>query len=207
MACQKVGGRQRVEVAVVDPLPLFRSGVLAALGKGTALSTAIELQDWLAAHPTSILLLTLDGDEAREVLHRYRSHADVHIVGVLPSYTVISAADALRSGAVHVMPRQADAARVRAVVQQVTAGAVELPIAVVRASVQRAGATTRSDMPSDEELGWLRVLARGGTVAALAESAALSERVVYRRLAKLYRRLGVPNRSQAIILARDEGWL
>jgi hypothetical protein len=41
----------------------------------------------------------------------------------------------------------------------------------------------------------------------LAESTGLSERVMYRRLGLLYRRLGVSGRTQALILGRDEGWL
>jgi DNA-binding NarL/FixJ family response regulator len=196
-----------VEIAVADPLPLFRAGVMTALGQGTSLDPGPDVQEWLQAHPAGILLLTLDSDDAWDVLRHHRSHPDARIVAVLPAYTVATAAAAIRSGAVHVMPRQSDADGVRQVVRQVNSGLVELPIAAVRASVQYTASATRTDIPSDEELDWLRALARGRTVASLAQSAALSERVVYRRLGDLYRRLGVPNRSQAIIVARDEGWL
>ena len=196
-----------MEVAVLDPLPLFGHGVLAALGRGTALDSGAEVRTWLESHPEGILLLTLDDDDAWALLRHLRGYPDIRTVAILPTFTVTTAASALRCGAVHVVPRHVDAAQVRHVVQQVAVGVVELPLAVVRVSVRGVRTDLRGPALADEELDWLRALSQGRTVASMAERSALSERVLYRRLKQLYRKLGVPNRTEAIMYARDQGWL
>jgi DNA-binding NarL/FixJ family response regulator len=56
-----------------------------------------------------------------------------------------------------------------------------------------------------EQIEWLRALARGMTVNQLAESISYSEREVYRLLRALYDRLGVGNRTAALIWAAQRG--
>jgi DNA-binding NarL/FixJ family response regulator len=58
-----------------------------------------------------------------------------------------------------------------------------------------------------DEIGWLRRLADGVTVADLAKQVGYSERMMFRLLASVYARLGVDNHTKATIRARDEGWL
>jgi DNA-binding CsgD family transcriptional regulator len=41
----------------------------------------------------------------------------------------------------------------------------------------------------------------------LAEQAGYSERAMFRLLKNIYSRLGVRNRTQALMLAKDQGWL
>jgi DNA-binding CsgD family transcriptional regulator len=53
----------------------------------------------------------------------------------------------------------------------------------------------------------LRLLGQGGTVAALAQSAAYSEREIHRLLAGIYRRLGASNRTDALLRAERWGLL
>jgi DNA-binding CsgD family transcriptional regulator len=52
-----------------------------------------------------------------------------------------------------------------------------------------------------EEQSWLRSMAGGMTVADLAESVGYSERAMFRLLRDLYRRIGVKNRTEALIWA------
>jgi DNA-binding CsgD family transcriptional regulator len=56
-------------------------------------------------------------------------------------------------------------------------------------------------------IAWLRHLSEGRTVADLADSVGYSERMMYRLLANLYRRLGARSRTKALMLAQREGWL
>lgn len=58
---------------------------------------------------------------------------------------------------------------------------------------------------SEEESGWLRSLAAGITVAGLADRVGYSERETYRTLGELYTKIGVTNRTQAIIWATRHG--
>jgi len=62
-------------------------------------------------------------------------------------------------------------------------------------------------MLSEQRLSWLCRLAAGSTVAELADAAGYSERAMFRILRQLYRDMGVENRMQAVLLARELGWL
>jgi DNA-binding CsgD family transcriptional regulator len=62
-------------------------------------------------------------------------------------------------------------------------------------------------MPSNRELDWLGQLAEGTTVAQLAERSGYSERAMFRLLRNLYNQLNVRNRTEALQLAQDRGWL
>ena len=56
-------------------------------------------------------------------------------------------------------------------------------------------------------MDWLRALAAGATVHQLAERIGYSEREMYRLLRAVYDRLGVPNRTQALVWATRQGIL
>lgn len=200
-------GQRGVEVVVLDPLPLFSQGVLAALGRGKALESADGLATWVAGASPAVVLLTLHDEDSWQLLRSVATHAGLCVVAVLPSSSVTSAASALRAGAAHVLPRDADAAALRRVVDEAADGLVCLPIAVLRAAIVALYVPGNGAAPSDEELRWLRALAASVSVAELADSAGYSERAMYRRLRELYGRLGAKGRTQALILARDQGWL
>jgi DNA-binding NarL/FixJ family response regulator len=199
-----------MDLAVMDPLPLFRLGALAALGGGRELSSTEDLTAWLSQARSAIVLLTLTGDDEEQgwsliaSLHQYPG---LRPVALLSPFTVTSAARALRAGAVHVVPRDAAPAALRQVIEEVVGGVVTLSLDVLRAATVQPRPPRSGPAPTDDEIGWLRALGQGSTVASLADASGLSERVLYRRLNELYRRLGVPNRTQALILGRDEGWL
>jgi DNA-binding NarL/FixJ family response regulator len=68
--------------------------------------------------------------------------------------------------------------------------------------VHRAGPVV-----TPEEARWLRDLAKGVTVARLADEVGYSERAMFRRLADLYARLGVTGRAEAMVAAERHGLL
>lgn len=83
-----------------------------------------------------------------------------------------------------------------------------MPAVVTGALVSGVGLDARSArLLSAERLSWLRALAAGSTVARLADEAGYSERAMFRLLSALYRDMGVDGRVQALMRARDEGWL
>ncbi|MFR9753664.1 hypothetical protein ACL02S_21880 [Nocardia sp. 004] len=69
------------------------------------------------------------------------------------------------------------------------------------------GSPTPDDTLDAREAMWLNRLVAGSSVLELAESEALSERAMYRRLAEVYQRLGVASRSEAIAIASRAGML
>jgi DNA-binding NarL/FixJ family response regulator len=132
----------------------------------------------------------------------------VLVVAMLSDGAVATYVRALASGAVAALPRDAQPAKVRATVEAVIDGRIELPIDVLR-SLTSSNTPTEADssMPSPRELEWLSLLAAGVTVAALAERARYSERMMFRLLRELYKRMHVNNRTEALLLARERGWL
>jgi DNA-binding NarL/FixJ family response regulator len=50
-------------------------------------------------------------------------------------------------------------------------------------------------------------LASGRTVSQLAEQSGYSERAMFRLLRKVYVRMQVRNRTEALLRARQQGWL
>ena len=197
-----------MELAILDPLPLLRLGAIAALGGGTELCSADELTTWVATGRPCVLLMSLnqENDEGWAILASLRGHPAVRPVALLSPFTVALAARALRAGAVHVMARESDAAVLRRIVDEVEQGVLRLSVDLLRAATALPRTGHGGVPPSDEELAWLRALAEGSTIALVAQDVGISERVLYRRLGQLYRRLGVPGRTQALILGRDEGW-
>jgi DNA-binding NarL/FixJ family response regulator len=82
-----------------------------------------------------------------------------------------------------------------------------LPVEVVRALTATGDVQRPDRIPPETEISWIRQLTQGLTVARLAERAGYSERMMFRLLRDLYQRWGVANRTEAIIHARDNGWL
>jgi DNA-binding NarL/FixJ family response regulator len=58
-----------------------------------------------------------------------------------------------------------------------------------------------------DRIRWLGQLASGVTVAQLADQVGYSERAMFRLLKDLYRDIGVHSRVEALMLARDKGWI
>jgi DNA-binding NarL/FixJ family response regulator len=84
-----------------------------------------------------------------------------------------------------------------------------LPIEVVRilASPSEPPAEAPPDMPTTREIEWLQQLASGITVTQLAGQAGYSERAMYRLLRTLYEKLKVRSRTEALMRARERGWV
>jgi DNA-binding NarL/FixJ family response regulator len=87
------------------------------------------------------------------------------------------------------------------------AGDTLIPAGVAQALAAKLPAIEDRDWITHEELTWLSILADGGTVHDLAEKVGYSERALYRLLHALYGRLGVSNRTEAILQASRRGLL
>lgn len=116
--------------------------------------------------------------------------------------------DSLRAGAAAVVAEE-EVDALTDVLQAVARGRVSLPIEVARELAAQHPTAPGEGIPalSDEELGWLRSLSEGITVAALARREGRSERDMYRSLGALYERMAVGSRAQALVRAAEWGFL
>jgi DNA-binding NarL/FixJ family response regulator len=203
------GFRMTVQVAVVDPLPMFARGLVETLNdEGHRAGTPEDIVGWVRGSGFPTVLLTISDERGWALLADIlRVRPDAAVIAVLPVADAEAYVRALAAGAVGVLPREAPPGTVRDAVRAVLAGRSLLPIEVIR---RLLAGQEYEDPPrplSDEEITWLRQLADGSTVASLADRVGYSERMMYRLLSKLYTRIGAANRTRAIMLARDRGWV
>jgi DNA-binding NarL/FixJ family response regulator len=200
-----------VQVAVVDPLPLFRGGAVAALAAaGHAVHTPSDVVAWVRQVRDAVVILTVRAEADWAVLAQAAEIGSTatSLVVLLEEESTGAGVRAVRAGARSVLTRQVSAEVLRETVSAAINGQAVLPAPVVAALVAGVGVDAGSArVLSAERLGWLRALAAGSTVAQLADQAGYSERAMFRLLRSLYRDMGVGGRVEALLRARDEGWL
>jgi DNA-binding NarL/FixJ family response regulator len=200
-----------IQIAVSDPLPVFRHGIMAVLGEAGFRPEAPEdLLAWIRQEQRRVVLLTLESAEDWRLLAQlHEANADVLVVAIMAETDVRTYVQAVVTGAAAAVPRDAPPDLVRQVFEAAVAGRSVLPVEVVRA-LASAGSRPPldgDDAPSTREVDWLRELASGATVAKLAERAGYSERAMFRLLRQMYVRIGARNRTEALIRAHERGWL
>jgi DNA-binding NarL/FixJ family response regulator len=199
-----------IRIAVSDPLPVFRRGLMAVLGDaGFEPRTPEELLAWIRDGQRPVVLLTLLLADDWSLLARLReTRADTLVIAVVADTSIRGHVQAILGGAVAVVARNALPETVRGVFEAAVSGKSLLPVEVVRAlTAPRPFPEEDETTPSPQEIGWLRELAMGTTVARLADRAGYSERAMFRLLRELYLRVGARNRTEALMHAQERGWL
>ncbi|MDI6103758.1 DNA-binding response regulator [Actinoplanes sp. NEAU-A12] len=197
-----------VEVAVVDPLPLFRQGAVTVLtAAGYPVWTPPDVVAWARQASTSaVVLLTVQDEDDWRLLGRLHESEPSHpVVVLLGAATAAAGVRAVRAGARSVMPRQTTAMMLQRTVAATIEGQAVLPAAV--AAALASGEDAGDAAISAEKLSWLQALAAGATVAELARHVGYSERAMFRLLRTLYREMGVHSRIEALMRARERGWM
>jgi len=201
-----------VRVAVSDPLPLFRRGVIDCLSvDGYEAESREDLLRWARAEERRVVLLTLDGpDDWGLLADLCRVPADVLVLVVLDDPSVSTYVRAISAGAAGAIRRDASPAAMREAFEAALNGKVVLPLMVLRALAAPADGPepgSAEARPTPQEVDWLRQLAQGMTVARLADLVGYSERMMFRLLRDLYDKLDTTGRTEAIMRARDQGWI
>ena len=75
------------------------------------------------------------------------------------------------------------------------------------AAIETAADTIDQSPLTEQETQWLRAIADGHRTIDVAEESGYSERSLYRALSDMWDRLGVDNRTEAIRVATEAGWL
>jgi DNA-binding NarL/FixJ family response regulator len=204
-----------VRVLVVDDQQLVRDGIASLLGiqpgievVGTAAGGAQALELAAELSPDVVLMDVrmpgLDGVEATRALRR--THPACRVVMLTTFDDDQYVALALRAGADGYLLKDLGAAELADAVRLAHRGVAPLDATVAR----RLAAALPSETPDQltaRELDILRLLATGATNREIAGTMFLSEGTVKNHVSRILTRLGLRDRTQAAVYARDRGLL
>jgi DNA-binding NarL/FixJ family response regulator len=212
-----------IRAAIVDPLPLYCHGAAAAMHElGFVIDQPADIWSWLTAATRHIVLLSLCTSSDWQLLaDLHAARPDVYLLALVSDATPETYIRALTGGAVGVVPRAGTPEALRAAFSSLANGQTVLPVGVIGQLIGKrfwpvqapasegphSANPTPLWEPSPRERDWLRQLAIGTTVAQLAHTAGYSERMMFRLLRSLYARMATSNRTEALMLARDRGWI
>jgi DNA-binding NarL/FixJ family response regulator len=200
-----------LQVAIVDPLPLYRHGIgaiLAAAGHDVV-EAPQDVVMWARSRRDGLILLSLCSEQDWRLLAQLcAEEAGPRLIAVVDDASGVHGARAVQTGAHSVLSRDASIRSLERAVAVTVDGEAVMPMEVLRALASGVRPPPpRGPMLSAEQLSWLNLLAEGSTVARLASEAGYSERAMFRLLHTLYRKLGARNRIEALLRAQELGWL
>ncbi|MDQ2714958.1 MAG: response regulator transcription factor [Chloroflexota bacterium] len=155
-----------------------------------------------------ILMLTTFDDEAY-IIDALRAGASGYLLKDLPAPDLASAVQAVYKGIYQLDPTVANKVIVSLSRQQ-TLDSARQSSAVPPASATLSNAETQPPRPPDltgREVEVLRLIATGATNREIAEHLVISEGTVKNHISNILSRLGLRDRTQAAIYARESGWL
>ncbi|HEX2049523.1 MAG TPA: response regulator transcription factor [Actinomycetota bacterium] len=202
-------GHATVPIAVSAPAPMFRKGLVAALGElGFAAEEPDDLLQWASTHRHGVVVISLSTIEDLSLVSSLRRLRNgLVIAALLPDARPADYRAALQAGASAPVARDAPVEEIVAVIRQALDRRTLLPAEVARRIVSEADVAPEATRLRDEEIDWLRAMAGGLTIEQLADEAGYSRRTMFRILRDLYRRMGATSRTEALLQATRWGLL
>lgn len=197
-------------IAVVGGKPTWQRGMEAMITDLGYVSVPFpDLGSWRPGRGGRAVVVYIPSDQETDALVDFAAEQPhIPVIAVVPDLDLTSFASILRAGARGAVDDSDTERELAEVLRSAIADRVSVPLAIVRAMAQRIPPPNEVDVIVDEtEVDWLRALGGGETVAALAERIGYSERETYRLLGALYQKIGVTNRTEAIIWATRHGVL
>lgn len=192
------------EVGIIDSVPVFRRGLTAALEEAGLPVRELEPSALAATRCAAVLVVIRAPEDKQLLADLRREQPAAEAIVVLTSPKLHDYAEALRLGSCAVVADTEPLEEIVEVVRAALAHRARLPANVVR--LFASGQTSSgSAVLSSAENDWLRALSKSVTVAELAASSGYSEREMYRCLGRVYRRMGVRGRAEALVLAGKWG--
>lgn len=194
-------------VAVVTPYPALGRGLAAVLAAAAfAPEEPDDLMAWVSADGHRAVVLAVENDTGVQlVVDLRREREDLVVVALLPEPTSDSIRGGLLAGACSVAGWDASPEEVVTLLEAGLKARSVLPTGVARRLAMGTTDAPESAELTREQVEWLRALATGVTVHRLAARVGYSEREMYRLLRSVYDRLGVRNRTEALVWAAQRG--
>jgi DNA-binding NarL/FixJ family response regulator len=205
-----------VRVYVVDDQDLVREGITALLGLqpgieivGSASDGAAAVADAPAARPDVILMDVrmpeMDGVAATAALARLAPACRIVMLTTFDDDEYVTRA--LQAGAVGYLLKNLPASDLAAAIRLAHAGVGLLDASITSRWVTGPSAPNGPDRLTQRETEVLRQIAAGASNREIASHLHLSEGTVKNHISRILQRLGLRDRTQAAIYAKDNGLL
>ncbi len=196
-------------VAVVNAPPVYGLGLIQALStRSVQICDVTNVVQWArTAGACGVLCAVYDKPDLDVVVDLSDSAPDAVVVTLVPTLSAAVIRECLRAGAQGSVPFDAEPVDVVFALTAAMNEKTVLPTDVAQELAKHAVTLQPQRELSERDGDWLRRLARGDTVAELAQSADYSTREMFRLLANLYGRMGVRHRTEALITAAHWGVL
>jgi len=208
-----------VRIVIVDDDPLVRMGLKAIVGSESGWDVVAEASDGREAlavvneHRPDLVLMDIrmphmDGLEATREITAGPSGAKVIVLTTFEVDEYVF--EAMRAGASGFVLKRVPPAELIEAVRVVAAGESMLFPSSTRRVIERFAATgSAADMPdlTEREGDVLRLLARGLSNGEIAADLFVSVETVKSHVASILMKLGVRDRTQAVIVAYESGFV
>lgn len=208
-----------VRVLVVDDQRLVREGIASLLDiqdgisvVGMAADGKQAIDQVLALSPDVVLMDVrmpeMDGVDAVAVLRKRAPECRVVMLTTFDDEEYV--VQALRAGASGYLLKDLPAAKLAEAVGLAHAGVTQLDDAAaqhIAAALASHPAPNRADALTTRETDVLKLIASGATNREIAKRLFLSEGTVKNHISRILGRLGLRDRTQAAVYARDHGLL
>ncbi len=208
---------ERIKLIVVDDHTLFRRGIVSLLQEqpdfqviGSADSGPTAVQLCQQEKPQVVLMdVHMPGGGGVDAVASLKQIPDVRVIMLTISNKDEDLLGALAGGADGYLLKSAEPDELCQAIRQVAAGkgvlAPELTARVMKAAATQSPSTTSA--LSRRERDVLQELARGATTADIAATLVISENTVKTHIRRIFKKLGVTNRTQAVAQASVQGIL
>jgi len=198
-----------LEVGVLNAAPVYMLGLKnMSPANGYKFEIVDDVAQWLGDHEPSVLIVDIkDDDDLRLIVDLKAEHPGSVVVTLVNEANAPAVTASIASGASGAITRDASPTDVILALRAAITQKAVLPLQVARLLVSTQLADGKPSQLDSEEVKWLQSLAHSATVASIGEDAGYSEREMYRRLKRIYKKMGVVSRTEALLKASRLGWI
>ncbi len=200
-----------VTVSIVGEPPLIKEALEALIERMPGFSWVNEGEQEISIDLV-LLAFTEPASLLEEISNLRKQYPETGLVCLQREWTAPLAVQALQAGANGCLDTDLDSVTLAAALRQAARGEVSLPAVLQQAVIfellgeapSRSGPDPYSLSPREKDV--LALLCQGLSNKQIAQHLYLSVRTVENHLARLYEKLGVQTRTEAAVLALQQGW-